>query len=86
MNIQTYRIEIKTVRDLLQGIEWLKNPLTLAQLKENDIFGCPAITNPAPCLQPQTCNYANSIPGGARTMDSCTACPASFPWLDNTGY
>ena len=68
---------------MLQGIEWLRNPLTLDQLKDNDIFSCPAVNNPAPCPLPQSCYYTETPAGGPRTMESCIACPPAFPWLDN---
>jgi len=64
--------------------EWMKNPLTLEQLKTNDIFGCnPIQPDPAACPNPQTCNYSDSAPGGSKQMKSCTGCPPAYPWLDN---
>ena len=62
----------------------MKNPLTLEQLKTNDIFGCnPIQPDPAACPNPQTCNYSDSAPGGSKQMKSCTGCPPAYPWLDN---
>jgi hypothetical protein len=64
----------------------MKNPQTLAQMKENDIFSCdPSSVDHAPCPAPQVCHYVDkSIPGGKRTMGSCVPCPLKYPMLDTS--
>ncbi|XP_046453322.1 chitin deacetylase 7-like [Daphnia pulex] len=63
-----------------KGIEWMKNPKTLKQLKDKDVFNC-LKASPAPCPKPQVCYYTKSVPGGARFMGTCLPCPAEYPWL-----
>jgi len=61
----------------------MRNPQTLAQMKDNDIFSCyPSSVDQAPCPAPQVCYYDKSIPGDKRTMGSCVPCPTEYPWLD----
>lgn len=65
-----------------KGIEWLKNPKTLAEMQTKNVFSCDSTSdNMAPCLKPQVCYYTTSIPGGTRFMGSCNSCPAEYPWL-----
>ncbi|XP_057376047.1 chitin deacetylase 8-like [Daphnia carinata] len=65
-----------------KGIEWLKNPKTLAEMQTKNVFSCDSTSaNMAPCPKPQVCYYTTSIPGGARLMGSCNSCPAEYPWL-----
>ena len=59
---------------------WWKNPTTLAQMADNNIFYCDR--EPVPCSEPQVCYYPESVPGVERNMGSCVPCPAEFPWLD----
>ncbi|EFX88071.1 hypothetical protein DAPPUDRAFT_191866 [Daphnia pulex] len=68
-----------------KGIEWIRNPLTLAQMTNNDVFGCDPSSNnrePVPCPEPQVCYYPESVPGGEQNMGSCVPCPSEYPWLD----
>jgi len=59
-----------------KGIECLRNPLTLEELKVNDIFGCATPVDPAPCEQPLTCSYGQTV------MKTCNSpCPSDYPWL-----
>ena len=60
----------------------MRNPVTLAQMKGNDIFSCDPIDR-VPCPTPQVCRYNESIPGSERNMGSCIPCPAEYPWLEN---
>jgi hypothetical protein len=60
----------------------MRNPVTLAQMKEKDFFSCDPIDR-VPCPTPQVCRYNESIPGGERNMGSCIPCPAEYPWLEN---
>lgn len=61
------------IYSIIQGIEWIRNPLTLAQMTINDVFGCDPPSNnrePVPCPEPQVCYYPESVPGGEQNMGS----------------
>ncbi|XP_046636843.1 chitin deacetylase 7-like isoform X3 [Daphnia pulicaria] len=67
-----------------KGIEWMRNPMTLEQMKVNNPFSCdPSSIEQAPCPEPQVCYYNESVPGGQRSMGSCVPCPVEYPWLED---
>ncbi|EFX88070.1 hypothetical protein DAPPUDRAFT_41891, partial [Daphnia pulex] len=67
-----------------KGIEWMRNPMTLEQMKVNNPFSCdPSSIEQAPCPEPQVCYYNESVPGGERSMGSCVPCPVEYPWLED---
>nr|CAH0099447.1 unnamed protein product [Daphnia galeata] len=65
-----------------KGIEWMRNPMPLNQMKNKDVFNCDeSAKSSAPCRKPQVCYYTQSAPGGPRFMGTCAPCPAEYTWL-----
>lgn len=76
--VETYRDRV----GILQGVEWMKNPMTTAQAGgQNGPFDCPTIA-PTACSA-RRCYYEETVLGEPRNMVSCTTCPPSYPWTGN---
>ncbi|XP_002415832.3 chitin deacetylase 1 [Ixodes scapularis] len=67
-----------------QALLWMRSPKRTAELREFDAWGC--VKREPSCNIPTTCalqfgdtdNY-----GDLRYMETCTACPARYPWIGN---
>lgn len=69
-----------------QALLWMRSPRRVAELRDFEAWACPK-REPA-CNLPTTCALAFSDEdsyGDLRYMETCTACPARYPWIGNYG-
>ena len=70
-----------------QLVEWMKNPLTLEQMLESDVFGCGDLPkNNCPEANHNTCVYKGELPieQSEVYMKICEgSCPKNYPYLGN---
>lgn len=67
-----------------QALLWMRSPKRSAELRDLEAWACPK-REPA-CNLPNTCALPFSDEysfGDLRYMETCSACPARYPWIGN---
>lgn len=66
-----------------QALLWMRSPKRTAELRDFDAWGC--VKKEPACNIPTTCalSFSDDPTGDLRYMETCTACPARYPWIGN---
>lgn len=93
--LETFLDELQAMDDVYfvtgqQALNWMRNPTRLADIKNFDGWSCDVSNRQPMCDIPGLCGYFNITfrPNsedhpGDRFFQTCNACPAEYPWLEN---